>query len=118
MNALKHALLSLGLDTNHFVGQAWNKGRVFGPKRDVKFYLVKGKRVQSHKLRQRLLKEGVLAPVCVSCGLEQWMGGPIPLELEHRDGDHCNNELSNLECLCPNCHALTPTYRGKNKGKS
>lgn len=42
------------------------------------------------------------------------MGNPIPLELEHKDGDHGNNEISNLEILCPNCHAFTPTYRGKN----
>ena len=43
------------------------------------------------------------------------MGQPAPLELDHIDGDHWNNELSNLRILCANCHAQTETYCGKNK---
>ena len=39
----------------------------------------------------------------------------IPIELEHKDGDCTNNNLSNLELLCPNCHSLTSTYKGANK---
>lgn len=44
-----------------------------------------------------------------------WQDGIISLELDHIDGDNTNNEISNLHYLCPNCHALTKTYRGKNK---
>lgn len=44
-----------------------------------------------------------------------WMGKKISLELDHIDGNNKNNLISNLRYLCPNCHALTPTYRGKNK---
>jgi 5-methylcytosine-specific restriction endonuclease McrA len=44
------------------------------------------------------------------------LGNPIPLELEHKDGNCTNHNIENLELLCPNCHALTDTYRGKNKG--
>jgi len=43
------------------------------------------------------------------------MGGPIPLELDHIDGCRSNNQLQNLRLLCPNCHALTPTYRSKRR---
>jgi len=35
--------------------------------------------------------------------------------VHHKDGDRTNNEYENLTLLCPNCHALTDTYRGKNK---
>lgn len=42
------------------------------------------------------------------------MGEPIPLQLDHIDGNHTNNKLENLQILCPNCHAKTPTYCGKN----
>lgn len=41
----------------------------------------------------------------------------IPLEVEHIDGNHKNNRPENLTLLCPNCHSLTKTYRGANKGK-
>jgi 5-methylcytosine-specific restriction endonuclease McrA len=52
---------------------------------------------------------------CNTCGNDKWQDKDIPLELEHKDGNHFNNERSNLELLCPNCHALTDTWRGRNK---
>lgn len=72
---------------------------------------------QSNKLRIRLIEEGWFEAVCSCCGLETWLGKPIPLELDHIDGVHSNNLLTNLRLMCPNCHAFTPTYRGKNIGK-
>ncbi len=53
---------------------------------------------------------------CSCCGTSEWMNQPIPLELEHIDGDSQNNYPSNVTLLCPNCHAQTSTYKGKNKG--
>ena len=52
---------------------------------------------------------------CEDCRLEKWKDQPIPLELEHSDGDNRNNVKENLKLLCCNCHALTPTWRGRNK---
>jgi hypothetical protein len=69
---------------------------------------------QSHKLKKRLLKEGYKLHQCENCGLSQWFGNPIPLELHHVDGNRLNNALTNLSLLCPNCHALTENYRAKN----
>ena len=51
---------------------------------------------------------------CEMCELGTWLGEPIPLELDHIDGDKGNNSKENSRLLCPNCHALTPTYKGKN----
>lgn len=51
---------------------------------------------------------------CEDCGLGFWKTEPIPLELEHCDGDNKNNTRENLKLLCCNCHALTPTWRGRN----
>lgn len=51
---------------------------------------------------------------CEGCHLDEWRGKPIPLELHHEDGNGDNNEEHNLKLLCPNCHALTPTYRSRN----
>ncbi|MBV9285111.1 MAG: HNH endonuclease [Acidimicrobiia bacterium] len=71
----------------------------------------------SSKLKARLLREGLLEPRCDECGLTEWNGRPAPLELDHRNGDRRDNRLTNLRLLCPNCHAQTPTYRGKNIGR-
>lgn len=51
---------------------------------------------------------------CNGCDLSEWRGQPLVLELEHKDGDNRNDARDNLECLCPNCHSLTPTWRGRN----
>lgn len=60
------------------------------------------------------MEEGIKPHQCECCKMTEWLGQPIPLELHHKDGNKNHNELSNYELLCPNCHALTDTYRGKN----
>lgn len=52
---------------------------------------------------------------CQDCGLEEWNGKKLTLQLEHIDGDSFNNSIENLKFLCPNCHSITDTYCGKNK---
>jgi hypothetical protein len=58
---------------------------------------------------------------CSCCNLKEWNGKPIPLELDHINGDGTDNTLKNTRLLCPNCHAQTDTYKSKNsdnpKGK-
>jgi hypothetical protein len=66
-----------------------------------------------NRLRYRILYEQ--DNKCNCCGLSEWLNEPIILELEHKDGNHFNNERSNLEMICPNCHSLTNTWRGRNK---
>lgn len=52
---------------------------------------------------------------CANCGISEWQGHKISLELEHKDGNRQNNKRDNLEGLCPNCHSITETWRGRNK---
>ena len=107
------------VDTSHFIGQAHNKGKTRatgfrGPSQiPLSELLVRepSYHTTSHKLRIRLLNEGVFERKCYSCNLTEWMSKPISLELEHINGVHSDNRLSNLTLLCPNCHAQTPTYR-------
>ena len=77
-------------------------------------YLANSEDVQTNKIRHKLLTEGYKEYKCENCGLTEWMGQPIPLEVHHKDGDKHNNTLENFALLCPNCHALTDSYRGKN----
>ena len=53
--------------------------------------------------------------ICEKCRHSTWMGLPIPLEIHHKDGNYKNNQDNNIELICPNCHVLTDTYKGKNK---
>jgi len=69
---------------------------------------------QTFKLAKRILSEGIKPHKCEECKLTKWLKQPIPLELDHIDGNPNNHKLKNLRLLCPNCHAQTPTYRGKN----
>ena len=111
------AIEEYNLDTSHFTGQGWNVGLKFKPKRatEIKDILKKGSYYQSYKLKRRLLKENLKEKRCECCGLSQWQGKEIPLELHHVNGDNRDNRIENLQLLCPNCHALTDNYRGLNK---
>ena len=92
-------------------GKGYEKNR---EKMTLKEYLEQSKDIQSNKVRIKLLDEGLKEHKCECCGLTTWLNQPIPLELHHKDGNRYNNVLENFELLCPNCHALTDSYRGKN----
>lgn len=53
---------------------------------------------------------------CAMCRLKEWMGAPIPLELDHMDGNSFNCCPGNVRLICCNCHSTTPTYKGRNRG--
>lgn len=100
------------LDVSHLNGY---NGSSFGTtKRDIQCYLNNDFPITSSKLKARLLKEEIMMPICSECKLTTWNNKPIPLELDHINGDSFNNNLTNLRLLCPNCHAQTETYCGKN----
>lgn len=70
---------------------------------------------QRRGLKKRLFKEGIKKNECEMCGISEWRGVKIGLELDHINGDSYDHRLENIRILCPNCHATTDTYRGKNK---
>lgn len=101
-------------------GKAWNKGNKysFKPRRPLEDILIESSDFQSYKLKNRLFKAGLKIQECEICHWKRKsVDGRIPLELDHLNGNHSDNRLENLRILCPNCHSLQPTHRGRNMHK-
>lgn len=118
---IKKYIKLYNLDTSHFTGYSWNKGLRdrYMPFVSTKDILIKGSDFQSFKLKKRLFIEKIKIPQCEECGwAKKSEDGRIPVELDHINGDRYDNRLENLRILCPNCHSLKATHRGRNKKKA
>lgn len=100
---IKRNIDRLELNTSHFLGQGWNKDT----------YHNIGELSCPQSIKRTLIK--LRGSLCESCRLTRWLDQPIKLELHHIDGNRSNNLQDNLQLLCPNCHAYTDNYRGKNR---
>ncbi|MFO0704879.1 MAG: HNH endonuclease signature motif containing protein [Candidatus Andersenbacteria bacterium] len=115
---IKKYVLEFGLSTKHFSGRLWSKGCKLGTKPLIPLSKILRQNVhyQSYKLKKRLIAAGLKSPWCEECGWARRSStGYLPLELDHINGDRHDNRLENLRILCPNCHSLKPTHRGRNK---
>ena len=109
VQAVKEMLQIKHFDTSHFLGQNWNK--------DNYDYIRFKSNVNMRSADSLPALIHLRGRKCECCGLSQWRGQDIPLQVHHIDGNHYNNELNNLQILCPNCHAQTDTYAGRNKNR-
>jgi hypothetical protein len=108
------------INTKHFTGKGWNKGMqgIGKPRRKLEEILRKNTDFQSFKLKKRLFFAELKPKYCEECGWHKMSDdGRLPLELDHINGDSKDNRLENLRVLCPNCHSLKPTHRGRNRKK-
>ena len=103
----------------HFNGKGWRVGSTKPVKsaQPLEEILVANSKYSTSHLKKRLIKEKILEEKCVNCNLTQWIKDKIPLELDHKNGINNDHRLENLRLLCPNCHAQTDNYRGKNKNR-
>ena len=103
-----------------FARATWSKavatGRIEprGRKIPIDELLVVGRRTNRSHLKRRLLEEGIKENRCEICGITEWLGKPLNMQLHHKNGDGSDNRLPNLQLLCANCHSQTDTYGGRN----
>lgn len=90
------------------------KGTIVYDEKDV---FVSGREWGSEFLRKYIHFFNVLEYKCSTkdCGITEWKGNHLTLELDHINGIRSDNRKENLRWLCPNCHSQTPTFRGYNK---
>ncbi|MFJ7048891.1 HNH endonuclease signature motif containing protein [Streptomyces sp. NPDC101112] len=112
-----------GIDTSHFVTVVrTERMRDNRRRRTPQEILVQdtsahATRTPSTRLRRAMLEVGI-DERCSLCGIAAiWLGEPLPLEVDHINGDWRDNRIENLRFLCPNCHSTTDTYRGRSKGR-
>ena len=110
------------IDISHFTGQRWNVGDKYQPV-GGNYYtldeiLIENSPYKSTgRLKKRLINDGLLEYKCDECGLDEWLGKEIVLQLDHINGINDDNRLENLRLLCPNCHSQTDTFCRSNNPK-
>ncbi|MEU2404105.1 HNH endonuclease signature motif containing protein [Streptomyces rubiginosohelvolus] len=110
---------ALGIDTSHFSAPV--RSRDVRRRRPEDLLVDQSqtleRRIPGERLKRAMIALG--APErCSLCGTgRMWRDRPLPLEVDHIDGNWRNNRPQNLQLLCPNCHSTTDTYRGRGKGR-
>jgi len=110
---LKSVITEYNLDVSHFKGKG--HGTSNNTKVKLEDALVENSTYGNlRSLKRRLIKEDVMEYVCVECGISDWNGKELTLQLDHINGVNDDHRLDNLRLLCPNCHSQTPTFGGGN----
>lgn len=110
---LKERLAELEIDTSHFKGRAHGTSKT--QKYELSEILVKDSTYTNiRSLKNRLINEGLKENKCECCGISEWMGKPLSIQLHHINGINNDHRLENIQFLCPNCHSQTDNYAGRN----
>lgn len=114
---VKRRATELHLDLSHWADNT--KNARIATKIPTEQYFVKDTPRNGTHTRKRLVQDKLIPYQCAICGNKgEWNNQPLILQVDHINGDHNDNRLENLRFLCPNCHAQTDTFAGKNLKKN
>ena len=112
---IKQRMLDLNLTGKDFKGKSVIVGSVECRKINKEKLFCKNSKHNRNTLRRTIIQENLIPYKCAICGLTEWQGKTLSLELDHINGENNDNRLENLRFLCPNCHSQTDTYGSRNQ---
>lgn len=101
------------IDTSHFTGKGWNKPghESYGNSIDLEKRLaLHDKKMSASKTKEILINHNMKKNCCEICGISEWNGKPLTLQLHHVNGNPADDRIENLQILCPNCHSQTHNF--------
>ena len=94
-----------------YSGNQSGKGIKTDPKYKTAIEYAQGNSIKSSILKEKLIRDGIKSNCCEICGIYEWRGIELILELHHKNGNHYDNNLDNLIILCPNCHSIQESHK-------
>lgn len=109
---LNSYLKKMGIE---YAGNQGGKGIKNDPSYKTAAEYIQSNSIKSSKLKDKLIRDGIKQNCCEQCGISEWRGIKLVLELHHKNGNHYDNDLNNLTILCPNCHSIQESHKNSRE---
>jgi 5-methylcytosine-specific restriction endonuclease McrA len=109
----KKRMVDLGLTGYDFKDKQPKLKKTIDPKK----VFCENSKHKNRFLRSYIRENNLIPYKCAKCGISEWNGKTLSLELNHINGIYTDNRLENLQFLCPNCHSQVDTFGARNSKK-